>query len=147
MELDSSVNSERVSVRSSARSEWVCLTHCSRFYEEVSSVGVSVVSPKMEMAILWLACHVIMLKPCSAPLVAQLVKNPPAVQETLVRFLVRKIHWRREWLPTPVFRHGEFMNYTVRGVTKICNTTEWFSLSIAWKQTWEYCGRGEVFTS
>ena len=38
-----------------------------------------------------------------ASLVAQLVKNAPAMQETLVRFLVRKIHWRRDRLPIPVF--------------------------------------------
>ena len=36
-------------------------------------------------------------------LIAQLVKNPPAMQETPVRFLGCKIHWRRDWLPTPVF--------------------------------------------
>ena len=36
-------------------------------------------------------------------LIAQFVKNPPAMQETLVRFLVRKIHWRRDRLPTPGF--------------------------------------------
>ena len=36
-------------------------------------------------------------------LIAQFVKNPPALQETLVRFLVRKIHWRRDRLPTPGF--------------------------------------------
>ena len=36
-------------------------------------------------------------------MIAQLVKNLPARQETLVRFLVRKIHWRRDRLPTPVF--------------------------------------------
>ena len=34
-------------------------------------------------------------------LVAQLVKNPPVMEETPVPFL--KICWRREWLPTPVF--------------------------------------------
>ena len=38
-----------------------------------------------------------------ASLIAQLVKNPPAMQETLVQFLVGKIHWRRDRLPTPVF--------------------------------------------
>ena len=32
-------------------------------------------------------------------LIAQLVKNPPAMQETVVR----KIPWRRDRLPTPVF--------------------------------------------
>ena len=34
---------------------------------------------------------------------AQLVKNPPAMQETLVRFLGWEIPWRRDRLPTPVF--------------------------------------------
>ena len=38
-----------------------------------------------------------------ASLIAQLVKNLPAMQETLVQFLVRKICWRRDKLPTPVF--------------------------------------------
>ena len=39
--------------------------------------------------------------------VAQLVKNLPAMQETLVRFLDRKLPWRRDRLPTPVFLSGE----------------------------------------
>ena len=34
---------------------------------------------------------------------AQLVKNPPAMHEILVQFLVRKICLRRDRLPTPVF--------------------------------------------
>ena len=34
---------------------------------------------------------------------AQLAKNPPATQETLVPFLGREIPWRRDRLPTPVF--------------------------------------------
>ena len=38
-----------------------------------------------------------------ASLVAQLLKNPPAMQETPVRFLGWKIPWRRERLPTAVF--------------------------------------------
>ena len=38
-----------------------------------------------------------------ASLIAQLVKNLPVMQETLVQFLVRKICWRRDKLPTPVF--------------------------------------------
>ena len=37
------------------------------------------------------------------PWLAQLVKNPPAKQNTLIRFLGRKIPWRRDRLPTPVF--------------------------------------------
>ena len=36
-----------------------------------------------------------------------MVKNLPAMQETQVRSLVRKIPWRREWQATPVFFPGE----------------------------------------
>ena len=43
-----------------------------------------------------------------ASLVAQMVKNLPAVQETQVRLLEQKDPWRREWQPTPVFLPGEF---------------------------------------
>ena len=38
-----------------------------------------------------------------ASLIAQLVKNLPARQETPVRFLSGKISWRRARLPTPIF--------------------------------------------
>ena len=38
-----------------------------------------------------------------ASLVAQMVKNPPAMQETLVRFLDWEDSWKRDRLPTPVF--------------------------------------------
>ena len=41
-------------------------------------------------------------------LVAQMIKNLPAVQETEVQSLGGKMPWRREWLPTPVFLPGEF---------------------------------------
>ena len=40
-------------------------------------------------------------------LVAQTVKNLPAVQETRVQSLVREYPLEREWLPTPVFLPGE----------------------------------------
>ena len=43
-----------------------------------------------------------------ASLVAQMVKNPPAMQETWIQPLVRKIPWRSEWLLTPVFLPGLF---------------------------------------
>ena len=42
-----------------------------------------------------------------ASLVVQIVKNLPAMQETLFDPWVRKIPWRREWLPTPAFLPGE----------------------------------------
>ena len=46
---------------------------------------------------------------CRASLVAQMVKNPPAVQETRPGFdpWVKKIPWSKTWQPTPVFLPGE----------------------------------------
>ena len=41
--------------------------------------------------------------PTRASLIAQLVKNLPAVQETLVQFLGTEVCWRKDRLPTPVF--------------------------------------------
>ena len=66
-----------------------------------------------------------------ASLVAQTVKNPPAMQETRVRSLVGKILWRRERLPTPVFFPGDF-----HGLYSLCDhkesdMTEWLSLSFS----------------
>ena len=41
-------------------------------------------------------------------LVAQMIKNLLAVQETQVWSLGQEDSWRRKWLPTPVFLPGEF---------------------------------------
>ena len=42
-------------------------------------------------------------------LVAQMLKNPPVVQETQGRIPgVKKIFWRRNWLPNPIFSPGDF---------------------------------------
>ena len=43
-----------------------------------------------------------------ASFVAQLVKSPPAMQETWDLPWLGKSPWRRERLPTPLFRPGEF---------------------------------------
>ena len=44
-------------------------------------------------------------------LVAQMVKTPPAMQETQVQSLSQEDPWRRKWQPTPVFlpvkSHGQ----------------------------------------
>ena len=40
-------------------------------------------------------------------LVAQMVKNPPPMQETQVQSPGQKDPLRREWQPTPVFLPGE----------------------------------------
>ena len=42
-----------------------------------------------------------------ASLVAQLVKNPPAIQETRVQSLNWENPLEREWLPTPVGENTE----------------------------------------
>ena len=42
-----------------------------------------------------------------ASLVAQMVKNLPAICETQVRSSGQKIPWRKAWQPTPVFLPGE----------------------------------------
>ena len=45
---------------------------------------------------------------CSwASLVAQMVKNLPAMQETWFNAWVGKLPWRRAWQPSPVFLPGE----------------------------------------
>ena len=43
-----------------------------------------------------------------ASLVAQMVKNPPAMWETGFNPWVGKVPWRRKRLPIVIFRHGEF---------------------------------------
>ena len=53
-------------------------------------------------------------------LVAQMVKNLPAIQETWVG----KIPWRRAQLPTPVFWPGEFHGLCSPWGRKESDTTE-----------------------
>ena len=67
---------------------------------------------------------------------AQMVKNPPAIQETRVQSLVGKIPWRREWLPTPVFLPGKSREQKSLAVyspwgCKELDTTERLTLSLA----------------
>ena len=63
-----------------------------------------------------------------ASLLAQLVKNLPAMRETWS--WVGKIPWRRERLPTPVFWPGEFHGLYRPWGHKDLDMTEWFSLSL-----------------
>ena len=58
-----------------------------------------------------------------ASLLAQSIKNLPAMQETGFDPWIRKIPWRRKWQPTPLFLHGEFhgqrsLMAKVHGATK-----------------------------
>ena len=54
--------------------------------------------------------------------VALVIKNPPANAGDITDAWVRKMPWRREWLPTPVFLPGEFHGQrslaTVHGIAK-----------------------------
>ena len=65
-----------------------------------------------------------------ASLVAQTVRNPPAMQETWVG----KIPWRREQIPTPVFWPEEFhgqrslAGYSPRGHKESDTTERLFTL-------------------
>ena len=62
-----------------------------------------------------------------ASLVAQLVKNPPAMQETWIG----KIPWRRERLSIPVFWPGEFHGLYSPWGRQESDTTERLSLSLS----------------
>ena len=57
-------------------------------------------------------------------LVAQLVKNPPAMWETWFDLWVGKTPWRRERLPIPVFWPGEFHGMYSPWGHKESDTTE-----------------------
>jgi len=64
-----------------------------------------------------------------ASLVAQTVKNLPAMQGTWVQSLGWEDPWRRERLPTPVFWPGEFHGLYNPWGRKGSDTTERLSLS------------------
>ena len=66
-------------------------------------------------------------------LTAQLVKNPPAMQETPIWFLGRKIPWRRNRLPTPVFL-GFPVAQLVKNLPAIWET---WVLSLGWEDPLE----------
>ena len=65
-----------------------------------------------------------------ASLVAQLVKNLPAVREPGFHPWVGQIPWRRERLPPPVFWPGEFHGLYSPWDCKASDTTEQLSLSL-----------------
>ena len=69
-----------------------------------------------------------------ASLVAQLVKNPPAMRETGFDPWVGKIPWRRERLPTPVFWPEEFHGLYSPWGCKESDMTEQISLQFSDQQ-------------
>ena len=62
-----------------------------------------------------------------ASLVVQLIKNPPAMQETWVNPWVEEVPWRRERLPTPVFWPGEFHGLYSSWDRKESDAPKWLS--------------------
>ena len=75
------------------------------------------------------------IKSIGASLVAQMIKNLPVIQRSRFDSWVRKIPWKSEWKPTPVFLLGEFhgqgnlVGYSPLGC-KESDTTEQLSLSL-----------------
>ena len=75
------------------------------------------------------------IKSIRVSLVAQMVKNMPAIQRPRFDSWVRKIHWKNEWKPTPAFLPGEshgqgnLVGYSPLGC-KESDTTERLSLSL-----------------
>ena len=67
-----------------------------------------------------------------ASLVVQMVKNPPAVQETGFNPWVGKTPWRREQLPTPVFWPGKLHGLCSSWGHKESDRTEQLSLSLSY---------------
>ena len=65
-----------------------------------------------------------------ASLIAQMVKNLPALWEPGLNPWVGKIHWIRKWLPTPVFWPGKFHGLCSPWGHKESETTERPSLDI-----------------
>ena len=77
-------------------------------------------------------------------MVAQIVKNLPAIQDTWFWPRVRKIPWRRECQPTPVFLPGEFhgqrslVGYGSWGCEE-SDMTEWLTLltlCVSFQKVW-----------
>ena len=79
------------------------------------------------------------LQYCWVSLVAQLVKNLPAMGRLGFDPWVGKIPWRMERLPTPVFWPGEFHGLYSPWGRKELDTYEQLSLHL----TLEHCGAGE----
>ena len=71
-------------------------------------------------------------------LMVQMVKNPPAMQETQVQTLVGKIPWRRKWQSTPVLLPGEshrqrrLLGYSPRGPKKGGMTEQLTLFTFTW---------------
>ena len=68
---------------------------------------VSEVYSLLESCVLYMKTFPLPFLLIEASRVAQMVKNLPAKQETEFNPWVKKVLWRREWQPTPVFLPGK----------------------------------------
>ena len=73
-----------------------------------------------------------------ASLVVQLVKNHLQCRRPGFDPWVGNIPWRREWLTTPVFLPGEFHWLYSPWGCKESDTTEWFSLSFCFAESFPW---------
>ena len=67
-------------------------------------------------------------------------ENPPSVQEVQETWFdpwIVKIPWRREWLPAPVFRPGEFHGLYSQWDHKELDMTKQFSLYTMPQSNWK----------
>ena len=105
------------------------LLHCRQIHYQLSSLG----SPNKQINIFKIEREYLQRQPQGnsskistndASLVAQLIKNPPAMLETWVRSLGWVDLQRREWLPIPVFWPGEIRDCIVHGDHKELDMTE-----------------------
>ena len=79
---------------------------CFRRGDRKQAGAILLVSLKNPVCVCVCAC----VRACVCfPLVAQTVKNLPAMQETSVQSLDEEDPWRRKWQPTPVFLLGKFL--------------------------------------
>ena len=87
----------------------------------------------MHAQVLCARCYTRCFKWIWTSLVAQRAKNLSACKRPGFDSWVRKIPWRREWLSTPVFLHGEFHGQRSR---KESDATEWLTHSLSLSQSY-----------
>ena len=81
-------------------------------------------------ASMWDECNCVVVWTFLGSLIAQLVKNLPAMQETWFEPWVGKITWGKKRLPTPVFWPEEFQGLYSPWGCKELDMTEGLSLSL-----------------
>ena len=117
-----------------------CFLGISNFLEEISSLYYSIFFPLFLCIVhlrklsdlslqFYATLHLVeYIFPFWASLVAHLLKNLLAIRRPGFNPWVGKIHWRKKWLPAPVFWPGEFQGLYSPWGSKDLDMTEWLSL-------------------